>query len=48
MYELKEGQIYQCPVCGVEIRILKDAEPVAPLSCCGVEMELIASPMAGE
>ena len=42
MYELKEGQVYRCPVCGVEIQILNDAEPIEPLMCCGVEMELIA------
>jgi hypothetical protein len=47
MYELKEGQVYRCPVCGVEVRILLDAEPVAPLTCCAVEMELIAVPADG-
>ena len=42
MQELKEGQVYRCPVCGVEVRILCDALPVDPLSCCAVEMELIS------
>ncbi len=41
MNELKQGQIYRCSVCEVEIEILNDAEPVEPLMCCGVEMELL-------
>jgi hypothetical protein len=42
VYELKEGQIYRCEVCGVEVQILNDAMPVDPLTCCAVEMQLIS------
>jgi len=35
---IKKGQVFYCPVCGLEIEVRKSGENVAPLMCCNVEM----------
>ncbi len=35
---IKKGQIFYCPVCGVEVEVRTGGEEVAPLMCCDVDM----------
>lgn len=37
---LKENEVYYCPVCGAEVKVIKNGENTAPLTCCGVDMQL--------
>jgi len=37
----KKGEKYTCAICGIEVMILLDAQPVYMLDCCGEGMELL-------
>lgn len=36
------GEKYTCSICGIEILILRTAQPVEMLDCCGEGMEIMA------
>lgn len=33
------GEVYTCILCGIELTILRQAQPVHPLDCCGEGMD---------
>lgn len=36
-----QGEKYTCGICGIEVMILRQAQPVEMLDCCGEGMELL-------
>lgn len=40
IYEV--GQKYGCTICGIEVEIIRQAQPVERLDCCGEGMDLIS------
>jgi len=37
----KVGQKYGCTICGIEVEIIRQAQPVERLDCCGEGMDLL-------
>lgn len=39
LYE--ENEVHRCNTCGLQVRVTFAAVPIEPVTCCGVEMELL-------
>jgi len=39
----RAGEMYTCRICGIEIVILRQAQPQVILDCCGEGMEIVQS-----
>ncbi len=38
----KAGEKYYCEICGIEVLILRQGQPIEQLDCCGEGMDLMA------
>ena len=37
----RAGEFYTCIICGIEVKILRQAQPIGELDCCGEGMEVL-------